>query len=197
MKLSSGRTVYTRHKICIEMKIYTILSDTSKLWLYHSKPKGDPRGRCTRSPHSPVAWLHGRVGPYGNLTYVRMQPAAIALNYSVKDIRHDVRQIIYHEKSQLNRLVWGSPTLAPITITTSTTTIIITNQYISVIKTCYIPHYIFIYSVILTWRTNLENDHVLLSGLYCTCLEMHGRNGEKIPLKDCFRSEFAAQQGSY
>ena len=31
---------------------------------------------------------------YENLTYVRMRPAAIALNYSVKDIRHDVRQII-------------------------------------------------------------------------------------------------------
>ena len=50
--------------------------------------------------------------------YVCMRLAAIALNYSVKDIRHDVRQIIYiyiiyHEKSQLNRLVWGSLTLAP------------------------------------------------------------------------------------
>ena len=44
-----------------------------------------------------------------------MRPAAIALNYSVKDIRNDVRQIIY-EKSQLNRLVWGSLTLAPITL---------------------------------------------------------------------------------
>ena len=63
-----------------------------------------------------LSWL---VKLYGNLTYVRMRPAAIALNYSVKDIRHDVRQIIYiyiiyHEKSQLNRLVWGSLTLAPI-----------------------------------------------------------------------------------
>ena len=48
-----------------------------------------------------------------------MRPAAIGLNYSVKDIRHDVRQIIYiyiiyHEKSQLNRPVWGSLTPAPI-----------------------------------------------------------------------------------
>ena len=48
-----------------------------------------------------------------------MRPAAIALNYSVKDIRHDVRQIIYiyiiyHEKSQFNRPVSGSLTLAPI-----------------------------------------------------------------------------------
>ena len=39
-----------------------------------------------------LSWL---VKLYGNLTYVRMWPAAIALNYSVKDIRHDVRQIIY------------------------------------------------------------------------------------------------------
>ena len=50
---------------------------------------------------------------------LRIRPAAIALNYSIKDIRHDIRQIIYiyiiyHEKSQLNRLVWDSPTLAPI-----------------------------------------------------------------------------------
>ena len=63
---------------------------------------------------------HWLVKLYGNLTYVRMWPVAIALNYSVKDIRHDVRQIIYtyiyHEKSQLNRLVWGSLTLAPITV---------------------------------------------------------------------------------
>jgi len=47
------------------------------------------------------------------------------LHYSVKDIRNDVRQIIYiiytcifyiyiYEESQLNRLVWGSLTLAPI-----------------------------------------------------------------------------------
>ena len=42
-----------------------------------------------------------------------MRPAATALNYSVKDIRNDVRQKIY-EKSQQNRLVWGSLTLAPI-----------------------------------------------------------------------------------
>ena len=50
---------------------------------------------------------------------LRMWPAAIGLNYSVKDIRHDVRQIIYiyiiyHEKSQLNRPVRGSLTPAPI-----------------------------------------------------------------------------------
>ena len=61
-----------------------------------------------------LSWL---VKLYGNLTYVRMRPAAIALNYSIKDIRHDVRQIIYiiiiiiiiyHEKSRLNRLVLSS-----------------------------------------------------------------------------------------
>ena len=42
-------------------------------------------------PRPRLSWL---VKLYGNLTYVRMRPAAIALNYSVKDIRHDVRQII-------------------------------------------------------------------------------------------------------
>ena len=43
------------------------------------------------------------------------------------------------------------------------------------------------------------NDHILLSSLYCTCLEMQGRDGEKIPLnlQDCLQSEFAAKQGSY
>ena len=46
---------------------------------------------------------------YENLTYVRMRPAAIALNYSVKDIRNDVHtpDNIY-EKLQFNRLAWGS-----------------------------------------------------------------------------------------
>ena len=39
-----------------------------------------------------LSWL---VELYENLTYVRMQPTAIVLNYSVKDIWHDVRQIIY------------------------------------------------------------------------------------------------------
>ena len=28
----------------------------------------------------------------------------------------------------------------------------------------------------------IANDRVLLSDLYCTCLEMHGRDGGKIPL---------------
>ena len=38
-----------------------------------------------------LSWL---VKLYGNLTYVCMRPVAIALNYSVKDIWQDVRQII-------------------------------------------------------------------------------------------------------
>ena len=46
-----------------------------------------------------------------------MQPAAIALNYSVNNIRNDIGQIItiiyiyiymYIYKSQFNSLVWGS-----------------------------------------------------------------------------------------
>ena len=48
-----------------------------------------------------LSWL---VKLYGNLTYVRMRPAAIALNYSVKDIRHDVRQIIYNNNN--NNISW-------------------------------------------------------------------------------------------
>ena len=45
----------------------------------------------------------------------------------------------------------------------------------------------------------MANDHVLLSGLDCIWIEVHGRNGEKIPLnlQDCLQSEFAARQGSY
>ena len=44
---------------------------------------------------------------YENLTYVHMRPVAIALNYSVKGIRNDVRQII--EQTSVG--------LAPITCT--------------------------------------------------------------------------------
>ena len=36
-----------------------------------------------------------------------MQPPAISLNYSVKNIRKDVRQIILYEKSQFNTLSVG------------------------------------------------------------------------------------------
>ena len=46
-----------------------------------------------------------------------MRPVAIALNCNVKNIQNDVRQkiiMIIYEKSQLNRPVWGSLTLAPI-----------------------------------------------------------------------------------
>ena len=39
-----------------------------------------------------LSWL---LKLYGNPTYVCMRPAAIALNYRVKDVRHDVQQIIY------------------------------------------------------------------------------------------------------
>ena len=51
-----------------------------------------------------------------------MLPATIALNYSLKNIRNDVRQkiiiiiiIIFDEKSQFDSLVWGSLTLTPMT----------------------------------------------------------------------------------
>ena len=47
---------------------------------------------------------------------VHMRPAPIALNYSVENIRNDVRQdiIIIYEKLQFDSLVLGSLTLAPI-----------------------------------------------------------------------------------
>ena len=41
-----------------------------------------------------VSYKHAKL--YENLIYIRMRPAAIALNYSVKDIRNDVRQNIYN-----------------------------------------------------------------------------------------------------
>ena len=50
---------------------------------------------------------------------IRMQPAAIALNYNVENIQNDVRQkiiIIIYEKFQFDSLVWGSLTVAPITM---------------------------------------------------------------------------------
>ena len=43
-----------------------------------------------------------------------------------------------------------------------------------------------------------RNKLLILNGLVllsCTCLKMHGRDGEKIPL-NCLRSEFAAKYGS-
>ena len=91
---------------CAQSACFFLLSVIHKIFQAHLE-------LATQACH----WL---VKLYGNLTYVRMWPVAIALNYSVKDIRHDVQQIIYtyiyHEKSQLNRLVWGSLTLAPITV---------------------------------------------------------------------------------
>ena len=46
----------------------------------------------------------------------RMWPAAITLNYSIKNTPNDIRQIIY-EKLQFSSLVWGLLTLPPISIT--------------------------------------------------------------------------------
>ena len=51
--------------------------------------------------HLGANWL---LSCYENLIKVRMRPAAIALNYSVKNIRNDV--------CRFNSLVWGSLTLA-------------------------------------------------------------------------------------
>ena len=40
-----------------------------------------------------ASYKHAKL--YENLTCVRMRPAAIVLNYTVHDIRNDIRQIIY------------------------------------------------------------------------------------------------------
>ena len=52
---------------------------------------------------------------YENLTYIPHAAHGYLLDYSDKNIRNDVRQIIIlYEKSQFNSPVWGSFTLAPI-----------------------------------------------------------------------------------
>ena len=68
------RTYCTRNGSCVGRAPANVAME---LAIYPSMPRLD--------------WL---VKLYENFTYVRMWPAAIALNYSVKDIRNDVRQII-------------------------------------------------------------------------------------------------------
>ena len=66
---------------------------------------------------SRCSWLSEKPSSTKILLTFHTWPAAIALNYSVKNIRNDVHQLIYiyiYEKSQFNSLVWGSLTLAPI-----------------------------------------------------------------------------------
>ena len=65
-----------------------------------------------------ASWLSEKTSCTKILLTFRIQPVAIALNYSVKNIWNDIRQIIIiyiyiYEKSQFNSLVWGSLTLAP------------------------------------------------------------------------------------
>ena len=73
---------------------------------------------ATRYNFQASSWLSKKPSCMKILLNVRMRPAAIALNYSVENIRNDVRQkiiiIIIYEKSQFDSLVWGSLTLAPI-----------------------------------------------------------------------------------
>ena len=49
------------------------------------------------------------------LLTVRTRPAAIALNYSVKNIQNNIWQkiIIFYEKSRFNSIVWGEHEQAP------------------------------------------------------------------------------------
>ena len=53
---------------------------------------------------------------YENFTYDPHAAHGYRVNYSVENIRNDVRQIIKYEKFQFDSLVWGSLTLAPITL---------------------------------------------------------------------------------
>ena len=64
-----------------------------------------------------LSWLAEKLSFTKILLMVCMWPAAIVLNYSFKDIQNNVWQILIYEKSQLNTLVWGSLTLALITLT--------------------------------------------------------------------------------
>ena len=59
----------------------------------------------------------------------------------------------------------------------------------------YVPSCVKLRGCVKCNKLLILNGLVLLS---CTCLEMHGRDGEKIPLnlQDCLRSEFAAKYGS-
>ena len=65
--LSRGWTLYTGHKKKMNMCTSSILSDTSKLSLYHSKP--DPRGGSTHSHHS--SCLCGCVHGWGQVVYIQ------------------------------------------------------------------------------------------------------------------------------
>ena len=47
----------------INMSKFSILSDTSKLWLYHSKPQSDLWGEYSFTPLTLFAWLRARVRP--------------------------------------------------------------------------------------------------------------------------------------
>ena len=55
---------------------------------------------------------------YENLTYDPHAACGYCVNYSVENIWNNVRQIIIiiYEKFQFDSLVWGSLTLAPITL---------------------------------------------------------------------------------
>ena len=55
---------------------------------------------------------------YENLTYNPHAANGYHINYSVENIWNNVRQIviIIYEKFQFDSLVWGSLTLAPITL---------------------------------------------------------------------------------
>ena len=107
----------TKQNLCRLLPVYTQLLTLEQVYILTLQPMSLPTqlaflNRCARSacfflgvihkifqahlgasyPSMPrLSWL---LKLYGNLTCVRMRPAAIALNYSVKDIRHDVRQII-------------------------------------------------------------------------------------------------------
>ena len=74
---------------------------------------------ATRYNFQASSWLSKKPSCMKILLNVHMRPATIALNYSVENIRNNIRQkiiIIIYEKSQFDSLVWGSLRLAPITL---------------------------------------------------------------------------------
>ena len=75
-----------------------------------------------------------------------MQPAAITLNYSIKNTPNDICQIIY-EKLQFSSLVWGLLTLPPISIT-SLRVLVLPIDVSGHPKTITLQLYIYIYTVL-------------------------------------------------
>ena len=109
----------------LALHTYSRYSRSSCLFRCHCQHNCYPLyNRCARSgcpswlsfisvifqAHLGASWLPEKSSCTKILLTVHMRPVAIALNYSVKNVRNDARQIYM----QCNSLVWGSLTLVPI-----------------------------------------------------------------------------------